>query len=691
MAHFRRQPVSTGPRRARLGAGTLLLLVPVVGSLAAPPAADIGVVTAGQTRANQGTQARPLGRPATTPRKPDIRSTMPKAQTSLAGLRLSMQGFRVEGNVKVSEEGLQQAMAPWLDRELSFPEFEKAVHAVADYLRTNGHPQVQVRISRAMMKEGQMAVAIEGLTPRSADYAEVPVVEPRIQVNRFEVTGVSLLTADEVKAAVEPWEGKELTVAEMQKPAEAIASAIRAKGYPLAQAFLPPQRVDGGTLEIKVQEGVVDGSAGIGGIVTSGAEKRIRPEVVARVLAEGAPAGQPLNGEALEQSLLVANDFPGVKKIKANLAPGSQPGTTQVEAQVEESPLVSGSVWADNYGNHFTGTGRMSFAANLNSPTGYGDLWSLTASRSSGMTSGRAGVVVPVGNKGGRLGASYSEVSMDFAGQVIPVNLDGKARVASLFGSYPLFRSATSNISLSGSYDAKSLTHNIEGTTDSDRKIDLFTLGLLGDGLDRFGGTYSWNLSVATGNTDLGGNAANALRDSVSARTEGHFTKTNYSAVRLAPIGGPGSPWSWFASLSGQFAGKNLDSAEKFQLGGPSGVRAYPVGEAFGDSGYLASLEVRRSLGTSMLGESNVFGFFDLGGITQYHTTWDGWSAGNRPNSYTLKGFGIGASLVKTDTASLKAVVAKKIGTNPNQTINNTDSDGTDKSARIWIMGTVSF
>jgi hemolysin activation/secretion protein len=215
--------------------------------------------------------------------------------------------------------------------------------------------------------------------------------------------------------------------------------------------------VDGGTLEIRVQEGVVDGSAGIGGIVTSGADKRIRPEVVARVLAEGAPAGQPLDGEALERSLLVANELPGVKKIKANLAPGSQPGTTQVEAQVEEGRLVTGSVWADNYGNHYTGSGRLSVAANLNSPTGYGDLWTLTASKSSGMTSGRFGAIVPVGSRGGRVGASYSEVSMDFAGQVIPVNLDGKARVASVFASYPLHRSATSNVLLSGSYDAKSL------------------------------------------------------------------------------------------------------------------------------------------------------------------------------------------------------------------------------------------
>lgn len=250
MVTLRRPRALALERLARLGTGSLLLVVPVVGSQAAPPAADVGVVTAGQARASQGTPAGrlPLASPL---RKPEIRSSLPKARTSLAGLRLSMQGFRVEGNVRVSEDGLQQAMAPWLDRELSFPEFEKAVHAVADYLRHNGHPKVQVRISRTMMKEGQMAVAIEGLTPRSADYADVPVVEPLIHVKRFEVTGVTRLSPDELKAILEPWEGKELSIADMQKPAEAIAGAIRAKGYPLAQAFLPPQRVDGGTLEIR--------------------------------------------------------------------------------------------------------------------------------------------------------------------------------------------------------------------------------------------------------------------------------------------------------------------------------------------------------------------------------------------------------------------------------------------------------
>ena len=34
-------------------------------------------------------------------------------------------------------------------------------------------------------------------------------------------------------------------------------------------------------------------------------------------------------------------------------------------------------------------------------------------------------------------------------------------------------------------------------------------------------------------------------------------------------------------------------SAERFSLGGPTGVRAYPVGEALGDTGYVFQAEYR--------------------------------------------------------------------------------------------------
>lgn len=41
---------------------------------------------------------------------------------------------------------------------------------------------------------------------------------------------------------------------------------------------------------------------------------------------------------------------------------------------------------------------------------------------------------------------------------------------------------------------------------------------------------------------------------------------------------------------------KNLDSSEKFFLGGAHGVRACPLGRAAGDEGALATLELRCAL-----------------------------------------------------------------------------------------------
>ena len=70
-------------------------------------------------------------------------------------------------------------------------------------------------------------------------------------------------------------------------------------------------------------------------------------------------------------------------------------------------------------------------------------------------------------------------------------------------------------------------------------------------------------------------------------RTAGQFGKLNLEAQHMRF-------WrnglSLLASFQGQLASKNLVSAEKMSLGGPAGVRGYPVGEAVGDSGALLGL-----------------------------------------------------------------------------------------------------
>ncbi|MFM2112089.1 MAG: hypothetical protein RLZZ271_749 [Pseudomonadota bacterium] len=637
---------------------------------------EAGVQSAAQKRSNEAAQAK-----AKPKAKADIKNDMPEIKTSLAGLRIAVSGFKVEGNIKISEEGMKSALAPWADRDLTFPEFEKAVHAAAQYLRENGHPGVKVRISRASMKEGKFAIALEGLTPQATDYAEVKPVKPVLLVKRFKYSGVTVATNAELDAAVAKWTNRELTAQELQEPAQAVASLLRSKGYPLAQAFLPPQKLDGGELEIRAQEGVVDGNSGYNGVTVATPGNLIKPEVVAKTIATGVTPGQPLKVADLEQSLLVANELPGVK-VSANLAPGSAPGTTQVLATVEDQNKYNGSFWLDNYGSRYTGETRANLVANFNSPTGYGDLITAQLTESSNLHSAKVSWQFPVGPKGAKLGLSYSSMRSSLTQLIVPLNVDGKAEVASVFGSYPLKRSATSNIWATASFDDKRMSNNLVTLKDI-RDVQLGTVGLSGDWIDAYKGHTQWTVNLGSGTAHVGGDLVAA-----SANSEGNFTKLNWALSRTAPLSLGNGKWSLLTSASGQSNRNYLDNSEKFQLGGPGGVRAYPVGEAFGDSGYLATVELRYSLGESQLGDGQLFSFVDTGGITSHQATGVGtWTT----TKYTLSGGGLGLSFTQGKKSAVKLMVAKKFGSNPNPTSTGTDNDGTNKNARVWILGTVNF
>ena len=84
-----------------------------------------------------------------------------------------------------------------------------------------------------------------------------------------------------------------------------------------------------------------------------------------------------------------------------------------------------------------------------------------------------------------------------------------------------------------------------------------------------------------------------------------------------------------------QWAGKNLDSSEKFVLGGASGVRAWPSGEATGDEGWLAQAELRYQAGWAQ-----PYVFMDAGTVRINKNPWT--SAANRRH-IAGAGFGLRA------------------------------------------------
>ncbi|MBC7488945.1 MAG: hypothetical protein H7240_01870, partial [Glaciimonas sp.] len=415
-----------------------------------------------------------------------IRAAMPALTTDRESLRLSLDGFRVEGDPRLVPEALDDILAPWRGKTLSFSEYEQAIHAVAAYLRVNGHPNAQVRMSRALVGGGAVMIAIDGLSENSPLIAAAEVT-PKVDVKRFKFSGLSLVPESELQTVLSELSGKPLTAAEMEDAAKKVADYLRAKGYPLVQAYLPPQRVDTGEIEIKVQEGRLDGTLGRDGLTVSSAGIRVKTEIIEEFLMRGAKPGEALRVVDLERAVLLASDLPGIKTITTQIEPGSQPGTTQIKATVEETKVFAVNIMTDNYGSRYTGQARVLGQAQLNSPFGYGEQLSLNAVKSSLMSSSRLGVQAPVGSSGLKVGAAYSPLRANFGLDMAILDLNSKADIGTVFVSYPLIRSAENNVNVGLNYDNKHFITDLTWGRENDRRVNLATLGASGDFIDKLG------------------------------------------------------------------------------------------------------------------------------------------------------------------------------------------------------------
>ena len=407
----------------------------------------------------------------------------------------------------------------------------------------------------------------------------------KITVRSLSITGAMTFSADELTAQSGFTANSELNLAELRSSAERISQYYQSKGYFLALAYLPPQIIQDGRVTIAVLEGQY------GQIKLNNGSKL--SSALADDLLAGLNSGDAINTAPLETRLLLLNDLPGVT-VNSTLVPGASVGAADLIVNVAPGQSVTGLVDADNSGSRYTGKYRVGGSINANNPFGLGDVASLRAvSSGRGLNYLRAAYQAQLGRA--KLGASYARLNYRLGDSFSSLDASGTANITSVFGSYPLLRSRTSNLSAQLSYDNKALRDRVNGGLNvSDKRIRVLTSSLVGDFNDSLGGGASnnYSLSLSSGKLDIQSAAALAA-DAAAARANGGYTKIAYSGSRLQSLT---AGTALYASLRGQIASKNLDSSEKIGLGGVNGVRAYPEGEAYSDQGYVATLELRTNI-----------------------------------------------------------------------------------------------
>jgi hemolysin activation/secretion protein len=493
-----------------------------------------------------------------------------------------------------------------------------------------------------------------------------------VLVNQLRISGAHVYTEQELLQVAAFTPGSLLSLSDLQAIAARITAHYRSHGYFVARAFLPAQEVSDNVVTIAVSEGLYGKVALRNGSRLS--------DSLANGLLEGVDAGDPIVLEPLEHRLLLLSDLPGVK-VTSTLVPGSLPGTSDLLVDVAPGRRVTGMIDLDNGGNPYTGEWRLGGTVNFNNLLGHGDVASLRAVTSgSGLAFGRAAYQMQFGRV--TAGLAYSHLEYQLGRQFDLLGANGSADVASVFGSLALMRSRRSNLYLGAIYEDKRLDDRLDLFPADGRRANARVAGLYlhGNHSDELGGggTSSFYVGVSAGSLDILTPAALAV-DAVTARTDGSYQKLWFNLARLQRIN---DRLSINASLSGQLASKNLDPSEKFVLGGLDGVRSYPQGEAFGDEGYLATIEARLLLaGASqrVRGDLHLLGFVEGGHVRINADPWDA-----SPNERDLRGAGVGLAWNDPGRFSVRAYYAFRVGDEPAMS-------APDRSGRFWIQAIKYF
>jgi hemolysin activation/secretion protein len=504
---------------------------------------------------------------------------------------------------------------------------------------------------------------------------------PRFLLKGFRFTGAVLIPEAELQARVSIFLNQEVNFAILQAIALDLTGYYLDKGY-LARVVVPQQEIKDGIVEMNIIEGVR------GSLIIDKQGQRVDASRVAGFIDQRLGEGAPFDLTRLEAAVAILNEQPGVR-LSTSLKPGSRESEVGVVVSADDKPLLSGAVGINNHGARASGEAQAQGAVTLSNPTGRFDAASLLVNASQGNAYARAEYSLAVGNRGLRMGAnaSYLDYSI-IESSLKALDLHGTARTYGITASYPLVRARALSMNLAASRDVKKLVDQSAVGETGNREVTATTLGIIGSLQHQLGSLPSQTSIGATlhvGDSDEH-NAGALAADSAARRANGSFSKLSYGLANVSDLGGQ---WSYAVALRGQFAGGNLDSSERMSLGGLTGVRAYPVGEASGDEGWLINLNLRRTFGNALATTL----FYDVGRITLNNSTWANWNAGtpNLPNHYTLAGFGAGVDWRFMPAGLLSASIAVPLGNNPGRDANNHNADGRDNNARLWVSLNAQF
>lgn len=406
--------------------------------------------------------------------------------------------------------------------------------------------------------------------------------EPAFFVSEIRLTGATVEDPEGIlKELLKRYTCRSVKVSVLTTLTDELAQACQRIGYTIPLVVIPPQEVKNGVLEIEIYLAAYDHLS-----------ISLNTSEVSDSWLEGyvdlVKKGDVIRDAELESILNNINDLPGVR-ARALLSPGTLSGTTDVDVEVQERKVWNSYVFIDNAGGYYSGRYRLGINAEINNPLKIGDKIIINGLVTDEETTNYSvRYEFPVGHGGTRWAVAYSQTNYESTPSDL-YDTFGESEGFSFYGLTPLFRSRAARLTLIYGYDDRAITDEYSYRADYlslldyevDKDADVFHVGLNGN---YYTPNHFLQYSLIYWNGDI--------KTDGGAYYDGTYHKVTAELLKIFYDGNT----NYRIHVRAQHADRALDSSELFFLGGINGVRAYGNGDGNGDSGYIATAEIRRAL-----------------------------------------------------------------------------------------------
>lgn len=488
-------------------------------------------------------------------------------------------------------------------------------------------------------------------------------------VKNFVFSGNTKISNSELLQYADQFLNKAISFDDLNRLTDVITERYRAKGW-LVRVVLPQQDITDGTVKVTIIE------ATLGSLRIDNQSKSVSSDFIERWVYSRIPRGAHLSLDELEAAILTLDDFPDIT-VASSLEGGSDLGETVVALIVQDKAVYNAQLSVDNFGDKNSGRARYSAMLNANGVFGAGHQASLYGMHSQGTDYGRLSYTLPVSQNGLRLGVNGSHMSYKVLGAAFQsLNPHGISNTSGIEATYPILRSRPTNLVGTFNWNHSQFKNwNVNGlNADQTYSTSVAQLGVSGNSIDAWmdGGLNTGSIIFFAGN--IGRNPAGDYN--TNYKVANNFYKFRYAFTRQQTIT---DTLSFYLSLNGQRANKNMDSSEQMYLGGATSVRAYNSGQGAASQGHLTTFELRQNLPH----QTQLIGFYDIGHVQTWKFNNPAVNSVN--NNYVLQGYGLGLIWFGPYGSNLKATWARRSGSLESTVSNHLTQNGGLSTNRIWV------